>query len=114
MRSFSIGLTQVEGKLSKKLRAVYVPIVNQSYCTEQYEEIEWRVTDRMICAGYDEGLKDACNGDSGGPLVAFKGNGTPELIGVVSTGVDCAIPKFPGIYSRVTRARSWIRKVTGI
>lgn len=74
-----------------------------------------KITDRMICAGYKEGGKDACEFDSGGPLVVNFEEGNPQLIGVVSSGSkSCGGTKRPGIYARVTSALSWISKITGI
>ncbi|XP_049959037.1 trypsin II-P29-like [Schistocerca serialis cubense] len=51
----------------------------------------------MLCAG-GERNKDSCQGDSGGPLVC---NGT--LAGVVSFGVSCGLPGFPGVYTDVSK-----------
>lgn len=44
--------------------------------------------------------------DSGGPLVTYENT----LIGVVSTGVGCARPGLPGIYTRVSKYIDWIER----
>jgi secreted trypsin-like serine protease len=50
--------------------------------------------------------KDSCNGDSGGPIL--NANGT--IVGIVSLGIGCALPQFPGVYSRVSEADMFIRQ----
>lgn len=40
------------------LRGTEVPIVNQEKCSKAYKHI----TPRMVCAGFDQGGKDACYG----------------------------------------------------
>lgn len=122
------GNTQNSQELKDKLRSADVPIVNQDKCNEAYKSFGG-VTDRMICAGFDEGLVDACQGryessqvilkffnafyknlgDSGGPLVADN-----KLIGIVSWGYGCAKPAYPGVYSRVAAMRDWIRENSGV
>eukprot|EP00092_Neocalanus_flemingeri_P023721 GFUD01025728.1.p1 GENE.GFUD01025728.1~~GFUD01025728.1.p1 ORF type:complete len:467 (-),score=127.36 GFUD01025728.1:886-2091(-) len=61
----------------------------------------------MICAS-DTG-KDACQGDSGGPLVTMEPGNYYSLIGIVSWGINCADPDFPGVYSRVTEAKAFLQ-----
>ncbi|XP_075152609.1 trypsin-1-like [Haematobia irritans] len=91
------------------LRQTEVPIFNQEECSDKYKKYGG-VTERMICAGYPEGGKDACQGDSGGPLVTESG----MLVGVVSWGYGCARPNYPGIYSRISYVRDWIKTKTGV
>lgn len=53
------GKIKTNSSLSKELRGVIVPIVNQIKCRKTYSDL----TDRMICAGFDEGGKDSCQGE---------------------------------------------------
>ncbi|XP_030383359.1 trypsin-1 [Scaptodrosophila lebanonensis] len=103
------GNTQTILESRDWLRQVEVPLVNQQLCSEKYKQYGG-VTERMICAGFLEGGKDACQGDSGGPMV----NEAGVLVGVVSWGYGCAKPDFPGVYARVTYARDWIKEHSGV
>jgi secreted trypsin-like serine protease len=80
------------------LHAVTTQIVEQGECNTDYDG---SITDRMICAGATN--EDSCQGDSGGPLVADVDDTSAldfRLVGIVSTGIGCGWPHFPGIYTR--------------
>lgn len=117
------------------LQCVEVPILSDKDCQHSYPG---RLTDRMVCAGYPEGGKDACQvvahtamwlywatnqdeimnptliffflfciqGDSGGPLVCNQ-----ELHGIVSWGEGCALPNYPGVYTKVCSLIPWIEDI---
>ena len=56
-------------------------------------------------------VSDACSGDSGGPLFVRgpAGDGSDDVqVGIVSFGVECGNPNFPGIYARISEAYGWI------
>ncbi|KAL5284403.1 alphaTry.2 family protein [Megaselia abdita] len=97
------GTLSEEGiqELPENLREVFVDIVSREYCQEAYKKYD--IDSSMICAASVG--KDACQGDSGGPLVA---NG--KLLGVVSWGIGCARPEYPGIYANVPELRQWIER----
>ncbi|XP_068615777.1 trypsin-2-like isoform X3 [Brachionichthys hirsutus] len=86
-----------------ELRCVRVPIMSNKDCEGSYPGM---ITDRMVCAGYLEGGKDACQGDSGGPLVC-----NDELQGIVSWGQGCAQPNYPGVYTKVCSLLPWISDI---
>ena len=70
----------------------------------------------MCAASRDDEPRDACKGDSGGPLMMLKtptgpdvfSRRTYQLVGVVSTGLGCGNPEFPGVYTKVSAYRDWI------
>ncbi|XP_064103443.1 trypsin-1-like [Macrobrachium nipponense] len=98
------------GDTSSVLHEVIVPTMTNAKCSQLYEEV---VTENMLCAGLDEGERDACQGDSGGPLVT-NDEGTMRMIeiGIVSWGDGCAAPGKPGVYTRVNHYLEWINAHT--
>ncbi|XP_034047179.1 transmembrane protease serine 9-like [Thalassophryne amazonica] len=90
----------------QNLQEVKVPIVGPRTCKCDYGASV--ITSNMICAGFQEGGKDACQGDSGGPLV-IKNNTVWVQAGIVSFGEGCAEPNFPGVYTRVSVYETWIK-----
>ncbi|XP_018320796.1 trypsin-7-like [Agrilus planipennis] len=98
------------GNAPTQLQTVTVPIITNQECARRYAgSNETWVFDRNLCAGYDQGGKDACNGDSGGPLTV-----RGVLYGLVSSGTGCADPRYPGTYTNVSSVRSYIKSVTGL
>ncbi|KAI8115793.1 Trypsin eta [Lucilia cuprina] len=91
----------------KNLMFVEVPIVNREICSLNYGSEN--LLDGMLCAGFMKGEIDACSGDSGGPLVCNN-----KLVGIVSFGLGCAIPGYPGVYTNVAYYYDWIRKQAGL
>ncbi|KAI1289437.1 Mite allergen Der p 3 [Halotydeus destructor] len=101
------GLLTENGQLSSSLRAVDLALMTDGQCRRFYGN---RIVDTMVCAGYEEGGKDACQGDSGGPLVK-EIDGVNVLVGVVSWGFGCARRHNPGVYTQVSKYVDWIRSV---
>ena len=97
--------------------------VSRAYEGNGYNHIQ----DSMICAGLPEGGKDSCQvfiytdilsrytyivylyrcnswqGDSGGPFVCGG-----QSVGIVSWGLGCARPDFPGVYTQTSYFVDWI------
>ncbi|KAM6211300.1 LOW QUALITY PROTEIN: enteropeptidase [Sarcoramphus papa] len=96
-----------KGPTSDILQEAEVPLISNEKCQQQMPE--YSITENMICAGYDIGGVDSCQGDSGGPLTFEDGNKW-FLVGVTSFGYECALPKRPGVYVRVTMFVDWVKK----
>lgn len=78
------------------LRSVFVPLVDRTNCNDA-NSYNGQITDRMICAGRDQGGIDTCQGDSGGPLTTGA-----VLNGITSWGNGCARANLFGVYTRVS------------
>ncbi|XP_054598570.1 ST14 transmembrane serine protease matriptase a [Nothobranchius furzeri] len=104
------GATREGGSAATVLQKAEVRIINSTVCNTL---MKGQLTSQMMCAGVLAGGIDACQGDSGGPL------SSPEsdrmfLAGVVSWGDGCARRDKPGIYTRVTKFRGWIKEKTKV
>ncbi|XP_059216727.1 serine protease nudel [Stomoxys calcitrans] len=97
------GAVREKGPGSDSLRQVTIPI--RKGCTDKEDQEA-----EDICAGDEEGGRDACQGDSGGPLFCQSVSSPQEwyLAGVVSHGNGCARPKEFGVYTRVALFLDWI------
>ncbi|XP_076443758.1 trypsin-3-like [Babylonia areolata] len=107
------GHTQSGGHGEKYLREVDIPIITNDMCSYYLERFGRRgiITEKQICAGLDEGGKDACQGDSGGPLVCFdQARNAWKVMGIVSWGYGCAMRYTPGVYTRVSSYLDWIHQ----
>jgi trypsin len=98
------GATQT-GRLSTFLREVDVYPVDSGTCIRQYSGATIIDPAIMVCAGNPSPGHDSCPGDSGGPLLD---TATGEQVGIVSFGIGCGNPNFPGVYTRVSAYTNWI------
>jgi len=94
------GTTSEGGASSNQLRQVTVGIITDAACRSAYGQGD--ILNSMICATASG--KDSCQGDSGGPL-----NSGNTQVGVVSWGIGCARPGYPGVYTEVSHFISWIQ-----
>ncbi|HEY9473265.1 MAG TPA: serine protease [Mycobacteriales bacterium] len=92
------GATTEGGPQSDALQFGTVPFVDDATCARSYRN-QFRPQTEM-CAGYPQGGVDSCQGDSGGPMVAAVGGRTVQ-VGIVSYGMGCARPGYPGVYAEV-------------
>uniref|UniRef100_A0A0N5BD37 limulus clotting factor C n=1 Tax=Strongyloides papillosus TaxID=174720 RepID=A0A0N5BD37_STREA len=102
------GTTTEEGSISRKLKQVNLPFVNDKTCNSEYPN-KFK-PDFMICAGKKG--SDTCIGDSGGPLVVQSKSGTWYQYGITSFGKGCGEYKHAGVYARVTAFCDFIETTT--
>ncbi|CAG7825400.1 unnamed protein product [Allacma fusca] len=99
------GTIYYGGPESSKLMEVSVLVWKQEDCQAAYTQ---PIEETNLCAGVRSGGKDSCEGDSGGPL-QHQIRDRWYSIGVVSWGIRCAEPGYPGVYTRVNRYLEWLR-----
>ncbi|KAM5284403.1 transmembrane protease serine 11A [Hipposideros larvatus] len=101
------------GESQNDLREARLKLISDNVCKQPHvygSDIKFG----MFCAGYLEGIYDACRGDSGGPLVIKDLKDTWYLIGIVSWGDNCGQKNKPGVYTKVAVYRNWIASKTGL
>ncbi|XP_041989116.1 trypsin-1-like [Aricia agestis] len=98
------GRTSEGGQLPAVVQEVRVPILSLTQCRGMKYRAS-RITNNMLCAG--RASTDSCQGDSGGPLLIQQGD-RYQIVGIVSWGVGCGRPGYPGVYTRITRYLPWI------
>lgn len=107
------GALYYGGESQNDLREARLKIISDDVCKQPHvygSDIKFG----MFCAGYLDGVYDACRGDSGGPLVIKDLKDTWYLIGIVSWGDTCGQKNKPGVYTMVTYYRNWIASKTGL
>ncbi|KAB7504845.1 Serine protease nudel, partial [Armadillidium nasatum] len=114
------GYQSEEGDLAKMLQEVYVPILEDEVCVNEFLYID---PEKVICAGHEKGRKDSCQGDSGGPMMCnfcthpYDPSECAEnfwiQVAIVSFGRGCARPGIPGVYTNVKYFIDWILDTVG-
>ncbi|MBX3226919.1 MAG: serine protease [Labilithrix sp.] len=104
------GATREGGNMVADLRQVTVPLIGNAECASM-NIAGATLGEKMLCAGFPNGGRDACQGDSGGPLFMPVG-GTPVQVGIVSFGEGCARANAPGIYTQIAGYYDWINQNT--
>ncbi|MGH9136881.1 MAG: S1 family peptidase [Acidimicrobiales bacterium] len=94
--------------LDSQMREAALTVVGDAQCTQDNDPAT------QVCA--EALLRDSCQGDSGGPLFATAPGGARIQVGIVSYGLGCAVPLFPGVYSEVNSPsiRSFISQTAGV
>jgi trypsin len=93
------------------MKAVDVEAVADEGCTTN--GLMGFQADSEMCA--ETLLGDSCQGDSGGPLFGTLADGRQVQVGIVSYGLGCATPAFPGVYGEVNNPsiHDFITSTTG-
>nr|CAD7449160.1 unnamed protein product [Timema bartmani] len=100
-----------KGGRADVLQKVKVQVVDNDKCREWYqlEGKKIKIHDSQMCAGDETGGRDSCWADSGGPLMVGDGDQV-MVVGIISTGIGCARPRLPGLYTRISDFILWIEE----
>lgn len=102
------GSLSEAGRQPSTLQKVTLNVWENTQCAGSYgKSAPGGIIKSMLCAASSG--KDSCSGDSGGPLMHEK-DGIVYQVGVVSWGIGCAKPEYPGVYTRVTALKNWIER----
>lgn len=105
------GYEQLGGPASDIMNKVDLPVYPIEQCREAYG-LSPALLDQWMCTLWPGGGKDACRGDSGTPAFEVVNDQT-YIVGLVSFGISCATPQFPGVYTKVSPFIDWICTNTG-
>ena len=100
------GHLEWNGSQPNALNYARVPLVSYKECNID-KAYNGTIHSTALCAGYPQGLTDACEYDSGGPLSCMK-CGRYYLTGIVSWGHQCARPYKYGVYARMQMLTPWL------
>nr|XP_015833214.1 PREDICTED: trypsin-1 isoform X1 [Tribolium castaneum] len=103
-----------KGGRAKILQKAKVNVIRTEKCRQWFQSQgkKTKIQNTQICAGHEQGGIDACWADSGGPLMIETGAVDQMMVvGVVSTGIGCARPFLPGLYTRISEYIPWVREI---
>ncbi|XP_063911439.1 trypsin-1-like [Zophobas morio] len=103
-----------KGKRANVLQKAHVNVIGTEKCRQWYKSQgkKTKIQDTQICAGHEQGGVDSCWADSGGPLMIATGKVDQMMVvGIVSTGIGCARPFLPGLYTRISEYIPWVREI---
>ncbi|KAK7495434.1 hypothetical protein BaRGS_00013373, partial [Batillaria attramentaria] len=103
------GDTSFEGSPSDVRLKCSIRVYDRPTCQRSYR---FTITNSHICAGTEQGGKDACQADSGGPFICSCGN-KQVVAGIVSCGIGCGNADVPGVYTNVESYISWVTGKAG-
>lgn len=98
--------TQGSGQGSVNLLYARVSLQSVADCNKSYNGL---ITSGMLCATSQQQNTDSCQGDSGGPLAVFGKDKNLYEEGIVSWGIGCAQPGYPGVYVSIPAYADWIK-----
>ncbi|XP_033755760.1 uncharacterized protein LOC117338510 [Pecten maximus] len=111
------GQNTQDGKGVRLPLHAQLPIIPPADCNAKYDALPEghvmknfvSIDDTVLCAATESSQtgRDSCQGDSGGPLFCEDGDHWVQA-GIVSIGIGCANPDFPGIYTRISSFINWI------